>query len=290
MRLRVWREHPRVLALEDSLLGRMVTALFRINLRDRALSLAGQAFMALVPMAIVLATVLTSTDAQAVGDWIISEFELSGTAAQAVATLFSRPPDATSGIGVVGLLLLLMSLASFARLVQRTFELAWELPPGYRRRTVDGLRGASALLLTLGGMAALSGALSDVIDRPLAVRLLTLLVAVPAWWGMTYLFLGGRVSWTMLLPGAVVAAVGHVLTSVGSALWMPFLIERNAERYGVIGVAVALITWLLVLAFLIVTSAVVQAQLGPALTRRGGGSSDTDRGSIEETDHSGRVR
>lgn len=290
MRLRDWREHPRVLALEDSLLARMVTALFRINLRDRALSLAGQAFMALVPMVIVLATLVTSTDAQAVGGWLISTYQLTGTAEQAVTSLFSRPPDATSGIGVLGFLVLLLSVNSFARLVQRTYELAWELPPRRGRRTVDGMRGALALLLTLGGMAYLSGVLSDVIDRPLVVQLIKVLVAVPAWWGMTHVFLGGRVSWTLLLPGAVVAAVGHVLTSLGSSLWMPHLIERNAERYGVIGVAVALITWLLVLAFLVVTSAVVQAQLGPALTRRGGGPPDTGRGLLEETDDNDRGR
>jgi membrane protein len=284
MRLRDWRQHPQVLALEDSLLGRLVTALFRINLRDRALSLAGQAFMALVPMVIVLATLLTSTDAQAVGDWLIAEYHLTGTAEQAVTSLFSRPPDATSGVGVVGFLVLLMSVNSFARLVQRTYELAWELPPRRGGRTLDGIKGALALLLILGGMAFVSGALNDLIDRPLVVQVLKVLVAVPAWWGMTHLFLGGRVSWTLLLPGAVVAAVGHVLTSLGSSLWMPYLIERNAERYGVIGVAVALISWLLVLAFLVVTSAVVQAQIGPALTPNGGGTRTTHGGLLESTD------
>jgi len=60
----------------------------------------------------------------------------------------------------------------------------------------------------------------------------------------------------------VVSAVAQVLVGWGGSLWVPHLIERNAARYGVIGVAVALISWLVVLAFLLVASAVIGAQIG----------------------------
>lgn len=258
-----WRGQPWVRALEASLVGRVLAALFRVGLKDRALSLAGQAFMALVPMVVVLATVASSSGAQAVGTWLVEEYGLTGSSEAAVVSLFSRPPEASSGLGVLGFLVLLLSVNSFARLVQRTYELAWGLPALGGRRAVKGLAGSVMLLLTLGGMAYLSGLLDA--GHPLTVVTLKAAVAVPAWWCTTYLLLGGRVSWQLLLPGAVVTAIGHVLTSLGSSLWMPYLIERNADRYGVIGVAVALISWLLVLAFLVVTSAVVQAQIGPAL-------------------------
>ncbi len=74
--------------------------------------------------------------------------------------------------------------------------------------------------------------------------------------------LGARVPWRRLAPGAVVSAVAQVLVGWGGSLWVPHLIERNAGRYGVIGVAVALISWLVVLAFLLVASAVIGAQFG----------------------------
>ena len=66
----------------------------------------------------------------------------------------------------------------------------------------------------------------------------------------------------------MVSAVAQVVVSWAGSIYVPLLIERNIERYGVIGVAIALISWLVVLALLIVVSAVIGAQLGALLADR----------------------
>jgi membrane protein len=56
------------------------------------------------------------------------------------------------------------------------------------------------------------------------------------------------------------------VVAVYSTVWMPHLVTSNAERYGVIGVTFALLTWLIVLSAGIVVAAVVSAEAG---TREG---------------------
>jgi membrane protein len=259
------RSHPLVQRAADSVVGRLVAALLEIRLYERALTLAGQAFIALVPLLIVLATMLGSADSEAVGNWLIQRFELTGPSAEAVQSLFSRPPSTSSSLTIIGLVTVLISASSFARSVQRTYEVAWDLPARGFRRNLNGIEGAIVLIGLLGVLAWVSSLRPDVVGGRALTIVIQLCVAVPAWLLLARLLLSGRVAWHLLLPGAVVSAVGQVLTNWGGSIYVPLLIERNIERYGVIGVAIALISWLIVLAFLIVAMAVVGAQLGAAL-------------------------
>jgi hypothetical protein len=45
---------------------------------------------------------------------------------------------------------------------------------------------------------------------------------------------------------------------------MPRLIAGNSERYGIIGITFAILTWLIVVGFGVVTVAVISAELGGA--------------------------
>ena len=253
-------------ALQHSLVGRIVTALLQINLRDRALTLAGQAFLALVPLLIVLAVLVSSADGQAVADWLVGRFSLTGPTAEAVRTLFDKPPSATGGMGVIGLLMLLLSVTSFAKSLQRTYEMAWGLPRVGGRKSLLGLGGALVVLISLGGAAYLGGLLAEVASRPV-ILMVQIVVSVPGWWVGVFLLVGGRVPWMLLMPGAVVSSVGQALTGWAGSVWVPRLVERNIERYGVIGAAIALISWLLVLSLVVVATAVIGAQVGASLNR-----------------------
>ncbi|MGH3460236.1 MAG: YhjD/YihY/BrkB family envelope integrity protein [Kribbellaceae bacterium] len=265
---RQWAEHPLVRRVKDSVAGRIVFALLEIRLYDRALTIAGQAFIALVPLMIVLATLLSSADAAAVADWLISRFDLSGSSADAVQSLFGRPPSASGGLTIISVITVLISASSFARSVQRTYEVAWNLPARGLRKTVDGLSGAALLLLLLVVLAYLASLVSQVPGGRLVSLIGQLAIAIPAWCLVTWLLLSRRVSRRLLLPGAVVSAVAQVVLSWAGSIYVPHLIERNIDRYGVIGVAIALISWLVVAALVIVVSAVIGAQLGALLADR----------------------
>ncbi|MFF0344687.1 YihY/virulence factor BrkB family protein [Kribbella sp. NPDC004875] len=270
--MRQWAEHPQVRRVvrwaRQNVIGRTVMAALEIRLYDRALTLAGKAFVALVPLLIVLATLLSGSGALALADWMISKFRLTGASADAVQALFGRPPSASGGLTILSVLTVLVSASSFARSLQRTYEAAWRLPARGLRGTLHGIQGAILVLVLLSAVAYLAS-LADKLPGGVVVSLVAeTCVAFPGWWLASWLMLSRRITWRLLLPGAIASALGQTLVGQAGSYYVPRLIDQNAERYGVIGVAIALISWLVVLALLIVASAVVGAELGAALARR----------------------
>jgi membrane protein len=82
------------------------------------------------------------------------------------------------------------------------------------------------------------------------------------WLVLQSLLLSRRVPIRRLLPGSVAIGGGSAILSLYSALWMPRLIEENATRYGIIGITFALLTWLILVCFLVVVAAVLSAEMG----------------------------
>jgi hypothetical protein len=76
----------------DSIVVACLLRFVEIRARDRILVLAGQAFTALVPLFILVATF--GPNDGTTGRRMIERFHLSGSAAEAVRTLFTRPPGA----------------------------------------------------------------------------------------------------------------------------------------------------------------------------------------------------
>lgn len=258
---------PQIDWLMGTIPGRCLRLFLRIEGRDRILALAGQAFIALVPLLIVVATVTSSVDGAAIGDYLVRRFDLTGSTAAAVQTLFERPPGATGGFTLLSLAVLLWSMRSFAKSLQRTFESAWQLQDRPGRRPVDGVLGTIVLVAVVVGLAYLGHGMSGLTLGPVAAALLQLLLLVPSWALVSYLLLSRRRRPRSLLPGAVISSVAQLLLGWVTALYVPGLIERQAERYGVIGVAFALVSWLVLVAGVIVASAVVGAEVGSQIGR-----------------------
>jgi membrane protein len=235
-----------------------------ISGRDRTLALAGQTFTVMIPLLIVAAAY--APDDQALPNYMIDRYGLTGTAAEAVTLLFSRPPVETGTITVLGLVLLFYSLVSLTRAMQRLWEVSWEMEPTGVRGTIDALSGfglflAQIIVLTLMGAFLRGSPLGGLLVVPLRIA-----VAVVLWQQLQYLLLSRRVPRMELLPGAVVGGVGQVVASAFSVVWMPHLLNVNAQRYGVIGVTFALLSWLIILSACIVASAVISGEW--ALRRR----------------------
>ncbi len=72
--------------------------------------------------------------------------------------LFDSPPNASGGLSILGLVILLVSVDSFARSVQLTFEIAWGMEPRRPRRLLLRLVG---MLVLLGVIGAVLGAQLD---------------------------------------------------------------------------------------------------------------------------------
>lgn len=247
-------------AMRDSFLVACLLRFGAINGRDRILVLAGQTFTTLLPLLIVISALGPKDDAVTVR--LITRFGLTGPAEQAVATLFSRPPGVTGGLTLAGVLVLLLSVLSLTRSLQRTYEAAWGLPSAGVRGTVAGLSGFSLLVAQLIVLALLATGLRGVPAGDELSWLLRLTLSGLIWWQLQYLLLSRRIGRRQLVPGAVVAGLGQAAVSVYGAIEVPRLIERNAANYGVVGVTFALLTWLIVVCAGVVVVAVVSAEAG----------------------------
>jgi membrane protein len=232
--------------------------------RDRALVLGGQAFTTIIPLLIVVAAAASRQSPTLVADRLVARFHVVGPSAQSFRLLFERPPGAAGVTTVAGLAVLLFSLLSLTRSLQQTYEAAWQLAATGVRGTLNGLTGMGLLLASVLVLSLLAGLLRPLPAGTAFAFLFRAVAATGIWLVLQGLLLSRRVGLRRLLPGAVIGGVGQAVVSVYSALWMPRLIEHNADRYGIIGITFALVTWLIIVGFAVVTAAVLSAELGGA--------------------------
>jgi membrane protein len=222
---------------------------------QHATVIAAQAFTSLIPF-LVVASAFGPGD-EDLADRIIERFSLDGSSARSVRALFNSAGEVESAVTWVGIVILVLATLSFTRAMQRMFQRAYGTAPGGPR---DMLRG----LLWLAGFAAwitLSSPLRDTF-RDVGGLLVALTVSGASGlllWLWTPRILLGLPDWRRLLPGAIVSAVLGALVSVASGIYVPILMRWSADKYGLIGVAFSIQSWLLVVAFVAVIGAVVGA-------------------------------
>jgi membrane protein len=233
---------------------------------DRAVALASSALTASVALLILAGAILPDVSGSDLADRVIRRYNLTGGGADAVRGVFAVPDGATSSIGILGAVFLLVAALSFTRAVQRLFEQAWELKPLSVRNTLNDLRwlGGFALYIVVTGWihAALGAG---------RLELLATLVALPLaflflWWSGRVLS-AGRLTWRELLPFGVIASALTSVYSVGATVYVPHLFSSYATRYGVIGAAFAMISALFCAMVVIVASAAVGREVEDELQR-----------------------
>jgi membrane protein len=234
----------------------IITGLVRIELIDRSMAIAAQAMLALVPMLVVLAAFLP---AEFTGLALDRFRELTGLS-QAGEQIVEANVDAEqvrAQTGAIGLLITLFSATSFARAVQRMYEKVWE------QRHIGGLVGIrrSSLwlvgwLLTLQTLSAIGLVLKQV-DVGVLRSVLQGAGASLMWWWTSRVLLFGRVPWWTLLVGALLTGYSLVIYSWGSGLVMPAYVASSAAAFGTLGLILAVTTWLVGFAGLLVVASVV---------------------------------
>lgn len=226
---------------------------------DRALGLAAQAFIAAIP-SVVVVTSVTDRSGTSVAERLVDRFGLTGDTAELVREALQAPTDATATLWSA--FLLVVSVVGSTRALQRSFRAAWGL------RAVAGWRGwvgDMASALALAAAVVTGAAIASLVDGPSPAHFTGLalrgVVFGTMWLLAIRLLLGWRLPWRPFLPGAVITGAGTSLTWLASGLWLPWALSSRAETYGLMGVFVVLITWLLVVALLLVLAAVVSAEL-----------------------------
>jgi membrane protein len=234
---------------------RVLRRFVQIEGPQQATVIAAQAFTSLIPF-LVVASALGPGEGD-LGDRIVERFGLEGDSARAVKSLFNDTGEVESTITWVGVVILVLATLSFSRATQRMFQRAYGMAPGGRREMWRGLAWLGAFAVWIAVSSPLRESFSDI------GGLLLALVASGATglvlWLFTPAILLGTSDWRRLLPGAIVSGTLGVVIGVASGIYIPILLKWSADKYGLIGVAFSMQSWLLVMAFVAVIGAVVGA-------------------------------
>lgn len=221
---------------------------------DRAVALGALAFSALFPLLIVYSAVAPLKSANSFAESIVARLHLSGAAAGSVREVFAPTAAVAHGVTVIGFLLVLFSALSLARALQRLYELCYELPAA-------GIRGTPWHLLWLAlipvyfSLRPLVAGLGGGVWRAIG----SLLLGVAAWLLTPYVLLGRRLDWRELLPGAALTAIGMTVLMAFSLVYLPHSLTTAAKQFGAIGIAFALLSWLVLAGFVVVGTAAAGA-------------------------------
>lgn len=228
---------------EGSYPAAVIRRFFALELLDRSFGLAAQAFVALLPLVIVVVSVFVTDTAELIATSLGNRFGLDDAARTALRVLFDH--SGTAAISWLAIIISLLSAFSLSRRLSRAYAAIFEVPPLPRRQSWHGLVWIALQVTLLVGASTLrdlrggSGAF---------VALLAVVALFGLWFGAD--FAGVR----LLVPAApsrlvaasaVVSSVGRAGIAVWAYFYMSRSLESQAEQYGPIGVTFALFTYLL---------------------------------------------
>jgi membrane protein len=222
---------------------------------QQATLLGAQAFTSLIPLMVVAAA--ASPGSEDLADRIVERFGLHGDSAESMQQLFASAGTTRSTITWISIVILLLSALSFTRALQRVFQRAYARKPDMIKDQQRGL----VWLVCLGVWVTLLSPLHESLEDLGGIVFAVLVATVSGfllWLGTPMVLLGER-DWRFLAPGALVSGFLGALLGVASSIYVPIAMDWSAEKYGLIGIAFALQSWLLVAGFVIVIGAVVGA-------------------------------
>jgi len=263
------RVEPAVRLAQHGLPGRILGRLIEVHFLDRAVILAAQAFSAILPLLIVVSTISPHPGGDSPATVLIGKLGLGAAEMSSLRAAVVPPPSARASIGVLGVILALLTATSFARALQRSYQLAWRLPP-------VGIRAAWRPLALVVGLALyvellfLFGRLVRGVPAGSVLEdLVTFAGAWALWTGAGWILLAGRVRPRLLAVGGLLTAVGFAVLRRLSAFYLPSLVASNQQQFGLLGVAFTLFSWLSACSFIIVVATVVGAVLAEDSGRLG---------------------
>jgi len=242
---------------------------------DRAMALASSALTALIPLAVLAGAVLPHVQAEGVAQWLINRYALTGGGAEAVRDALAPSTATNTDVGLIGAVLLVIAILSFARAVQRLFERAWELQPLSVRNSFNDLLWIAGLIayLVISGVAHREIGSSRV--QVGANLLLTPVTAIFLAWSGRVLS-AKRIELRSLAPFAIVATLALAVYFAGAAVYVPHLFSSYASRYGAMRAVFAMISALFGFMVALVASAALGREVLDELNRIRAGERPAD--------------
>jgi membrane protein len=251
------RSKVRLLWMVDNWPGRVVfrtvSGLRRLQIFDRAMTIAAQLFTSVFPIIIMGASLFGGQNASSA----IGGAGLPPDAEQVLNDTVSAGGSST--FGIVGVLVVLVSATSLSRAMTRAYDPVWrhgrtKLPPKGAWRWL-----AAVMVLALSIVVAKSvGKVLDKVPPPDAWRLL-LIFAIPAFVAcyIPWMLMAGRVAVRLLAPGALMFGALMVLAHPFADHYLSTSIAVSAARFGPIGVAFTYLTYLYCVSWALLATAVL---------------------------------
>jgi membrane protein len=255
------RAEPAVRRAQAGLPGRILGRLVEVSFLDRTVILGAQAFSAVLPLFIVVSTVSPHPGGDTPATVLARKVGFGPGEVSSLRPTIAPPSSARASIGVLGVLLALLTATSFARALQRSYELAWRLPPAGMRAAWRPLALAVGFAVYVELVFLFGRMVRGVPASTLLEDLVTFVGGWVLWTGAGWILLVGRVRPRLLAAGGLLTAVGFAALRRLAALYLPSLVVTNQQRYGLLGVAFTLFSWLSACAFVIVVATVVGAVL-----------------------------
>lgn len=264
------------LARTRPLLGLPIVFFARYVERQGALlasALAFRLFLWLMPLSLLAAGILAALT----GDHASSIESASrgagvtGAASQEIVEALQGGRRSWWVAVVVGATLVAWTSRTLVRNLAIVNAHAWQAPiPKQRPKTV----ALSAAVFVCGWIVLLAiAATITSLDRSmsggiiLSVAVETLVVA-GAWLAIASRLPDKRTTWTDLIPGCLLVGVGATILHAASQIYLPHKLSSASQLYGTLGLAATILAWLLIVAQLVVSAALVNAMWAEHRSRR----------------------
>ena len=246
--------------MRTTVLGRFVTrivnALVTLEVFDRAMTLAAQAFISILPLVIAVAA-LRRGDAEPIGRGLSTYLGLNDSAANTLETAVPSSSDVFSALGWFGTLLLVVSATAFSRALERFYARVWS-----KRKL--GFRAAWRLFAVIAAiiLGLVVVQLTRSVLRAEGTYLVLRSIAEFVLWTVVWLLVGWivlnrTVSFRMLLPGAILCGIGLAIAGGVGRIYLPIALSSSAEQFGALGITIAYVGWLFVLMSVVVVAVTI---------------------------------
>ena len=142
------------------------------------------------------------------------------------------------------------------------YRQAWRLEPRPGvGPAVHAALGLTVLLLGISLLYLARALVGSLVASDVLLLTVSAVIAFLLWTAVPWLLLDRRLAWRRLVPTGALTAICTSVYGLASTVYMPRLLETYSQRYGLFGVTLALVGWLLAIAFIVVAVTVVASEV-----------------------------
>lgn len=231
----------------------VIRRFIELELLERSLALSAQAFIALLPLIIMITSLFFSNIGSVLATQVGDRFGLDMVTRVAIQQLF------LSGAGErviswLAVVMVLVSAFALARRLGRVYAMIFGLP---QLKRSENWRGLVWIIIQVT-LAIVASSLRQVrVDAGAVIAILAVVVLLVVWFAADFVslrLLVPQAPRALVLASAGVATVGRTGMGIWAAVYFANSLASQAQQYGPIGVTFALYTYLLVAVLIYVCS------------------------------------